>query len=267
MKEIAIEYPFLFFFKRRAFGQLPTSWAELSERQLLAIAGTLGGAEPDHQFLSDLTGIRLKLVRRLSPIQLKAITDQLEFIATAGNSHSDFFVKELKGCKTIKGSNSLKGRNLAAPRRKLDGMPFGQFIFVDSYYNDWIATGKQEALNHFVASLYLLPGETFDQRLIESRVALVSSVDLDIRKAIAFNYGLVIRWLQKAYPLIFHQVGEDNHTKDDSPSGKALANSPWITIFESLVGDDLINRDRYATLPVHAVFRYMTTKYKENARK
>ena len=146
-------------------------------------------------------------------------------------------------------------------------MPFGQFIFADSYYNDWMATKDVKALDNFVASLYLLPGETFDSETIPDRVLTIVSIDLDIRKAIAFNYSLILMWLQKCYPLIFQA------TNDEPDSDSVRANLPrpkqsgWLKLFESLVGEDLINRDRYAELPVNTVFRHLTTKYKDNARK
>jgi hypothetical protein len=75
---------------------------------------------------------------------------------------------------------------------------------------------------------------------------------------------LILVWLQKCYPLIFQEKAETS--QDLSSSDKQPKQSQWLKIFESLVGDDLINRDRYAELSVHAVLRYLTNKYKENAR-
>jgi len=59
------------------------------------------------------------------------------------------------------------------------------------------------------------------------------------------------------------------NSKEDSEKEdvKKVKQSGWLKLFESLVGEDLINRDRYAELPVNTVFRHLTTKYKENAKR
>jgi len=126
-----------------------------------------------------------------------------------------------------------------------------------------MATKDVKALDNFVASLYLLPGETFDSETISQKVWIIVNADIEIRKAIAFNYSLILCWLQKCYPLIFQSPGEDSEKEDV----KKVKQSGWLKLFESLVGEDLINRDRYAELPVNTVFRHLTTKYKENAKR
>ena len=256
MMDIAIEYPFLFF-KRRATGTAPTSWDELTERQFLAISRTIHGAEPDFRFLSVLTGIAQNLLKKLHPYDLLKLSEGIEFVSKAGNVHSEFIIRE------------IRGTDFVCPKPKLGAMPFGQFIFTDSYYNDWMATKDVKALDNFVASLYLLPGETFDSETIPDRVLTIVSIDLDIRKAIAFNYSLILMWLQKCYPLIFQATNDEPVIASEAKQSVSTAakQSGWLKLFESLVGEDLINRDRYAELPVNTVFRHLTTKYKDNARK
>jgi hypothetical protein len=73
-------------------------------------------------------------------------------------------------------------------------------------------------------------------------------------------------WLALAYPLIFQEKAE-NPPSGDKPTDGGRRQSPWIKVFDGLVGDDLINRDRYAELPVHTVLRFMTEKSKERMRK
>lgn len=253
MMDIAIEYPFLFF-KRRATGTAPTSWDELTERQFIAISRTIHGSEPDFRFLSVLTGIDQNLLKKLHPFDLLKLAEGIEFVGKAGNSHFEFIIRE------------IHGTDFVCPKPKLGAMTFGQFIFADSYYNDWMATKDVKALDNFVASLYLLPGETFNSETIPDKVWTIVNIDLDIRKAIAFNYSLILMWLQKCYPLIFQPAIDDSVRADDTHHNIAKQ-SGWLKLFESLVGEDLINRDRYADLPVNTVFRHLTTKYKDNARK
>lgn len=253
MMDIAITYPFLLF-KRKASGKVPTCWEELTERQFIAISRTIHGAEPDFRFLSVLTGIDQSLLKKLHPFDLLKLAEGIEFVGKAGNSHFEFIIRE------------IAGTDFVCPKPKLAAMTFGQFIFSDAYYNDWMATQKETALNNFVASLYLLPGAIFNSETIPDRVWTIVNIDLDIRKAIAFNYGLIMVWLQKCYPLIF-QPSTEPVIANEAKQSVRTQQSGWLKLFESLVGEDLINRDRYADLPVHTVFRHLTTKYKDNARK
>ena len=256
MTNLEIEVPF-FFFTRRIKGTLPGSWGELSERQFIAVSALVNGREIDFQFLSVLTSFPKRLIKALSPYQLAKLSDQFDFIGNGSKSHNAFF------------SARLKGTNLYSPNPKLAGMAFGQFIFADAYYNNWLATKDDETLNKLIAYLYLLEDEEFNEATISGKKLLVEKLPKDLRLSIAFNYSLVVSWLQNAYPLIFQspvhlpdpavkadQIRPDIRTKD----------SGWLKIFESLVGEDLIHRNKYAELPVSVVLNYLTSKYKENAR-
>lgn len=259
MIDIAIEYPSLFF-KRKAKGKAPSSWEELTKRQFIAISRTINGTEPDFHFLSVLTGINQILLKKLSSFDLFKLSEGIDFVGQAGNSHSAFIISKIPGTEFV------------SPKPKLTGMTFGQFIFTESYYNDWMVTKDEKALNSLVASLYLPSNEKFTNETIPIRVGKIENTDSDIRKAIAFNYSLVMIWLQKAYPLIFQTPFENQNPDSDLRTDainrvSSKSQSGWLKLFESLVGDDLINRDRYAELPVHTVLRHLTNKYKENARK
>ena len=252
MTNLEIKVPF-FFFTRRAKGILPGSWSELSERQFIAVSTLVNGREIDFQFLSVLTSFPKRLIKALSPYQLGKLSDQFDFIGNTSKSHNAFFFLKLKGTK------------LYSPKPKLAGMTFGQFIFADAYYNSWLANKDDETLTKLIASLYLFDDEEFNESAISGKKSLVEKLPKDLRLSIAFNYSLIVSWLQNAYPLIFHSPVnlpdpavrvDDIRTKD----------SGWLKIFESLVGEDLIHRNKYAELPVNVVLNYLTVKYKENAK-
>ena len=251
MIDIAIEYPNLFF-KRTATGKAPSTWGELTQQQFIAISRTVNGMEPDFRFLSVLTGIDQNLLQKLSPFDLFKLSEAIDFIGRAGNSYSEFLIPK------------IPGTDFVAPKPKLAGLTFGQFIYTESYYNDWLSAKDETALNKFIASLYLNPNEKFRSETIGFKADIIKLIKMDIRQAIAFNYGLIMIWLQKCYPLIFQDNADSKHASA-SPAGQAKQ-SQWLKTFESLVGDDLINQDRYAELSVHAVLRYLTNKYKESSR-
>ena len=54
--------------------------------------------------------------------------------------------------------------------------------------------------------------------------------------------------------------------KKDEKKKENTKNTGWIKVFDSIVGDDIINSERYATMPVHNVFRYITRKIKEDIK-
>jgi len=255
MTNLEIEVPF-FFFTRRAKGALPGSWSELSERQFIAVSTLVNGREIDFQFLSVLTSFPKRLIKELSPYQLAKLSGQIDFISNTSKSYNAFFSARLKGTK------------LYSPKPKLAGMTFGQFIFAEAYYNSWLATKDDQTLNKFIASLYLLEDEEFNEATISGKKLLVEKLPKDLRLSIAFNYSLVVSWLQQAYPLIFHSSGNlpDPAVRvDDIRPDIRTKDSGWLKLFESLVGEDLINRNKYARLPVNVVLNYLTVKYKENA--
>jgi hypothetical protein len=259
MIDIAIEYQYAFL-KRKAKGKAPSAWDELTERQIIAISRMINGTEPDFRFLSMLTGIGQNLLKKLSPFELFKLTEGIDFVVQAGNSYSTFIIRKIPGTDYV------------SPKPKLAGMPFGQFIFTESYYNDWTSGSGSDSkqnettLNNFIASLYLPSNEKFTNETIPVRVGKIANSELDIRKAIAFNYLLVMIWLQKAYPLIF-QTPSDNQDSSGQVNDIPTKQSGWLKLFESLVGDDLINRDHYAELPLHTVLRHLTNKYKDSIRK
>lgn len=256
MTNLEIEVPF-FFFTRRAKGTLPGSWNELSEKQFIAVSSLVNGREIDFQRLSVLTSLPVRLIKALSPYQLAKLSDQIGFIGNASKSHNSFF------------SSRLKGTKLYSPKPKLAGMTFGQFIFADAYYNSWLANKDHQTLNKFIASLYLFDEEQFKEASIPGKKSLVEKLQKDLRLSIAFNYSLVVSWLQNAYPLIFHSpvhLPDPTVKADDIRPDIRTKDSGWLKIFEALVGEDLIHRNQYAELPVNVVLNYLTAKYKENAR-
>jgi hypothetical protein len=74
----------------------------------------------------------------------------------------------------------------------------------------------------------------------------------------------VREWLSDVYPLIF--IKSDNDEIGKKLKKRQPVNS-WIKIFENLVGDDIVNHDNYANMPIHNIFRFMTAKIKENMKR
>jgi hypothetical protein len=160
------------------------------------------------------------------------------------------------------------GKIFCAPKSKMAGVTFAHFIFVESYFTDYQNNKKLTDLYKFIAALYLEQNRTFDENKITENASLLSGTKPEILEAIVINYVLFREWLAQSYPMIFQQEEEvdENHEKPKR-THKNPGNSGWIKIFENIVGDDLINHDRYAMLPLHNVLRWMTNKIKENLKR
>lgn len=254
MVEVKLYYKpwWLFGRGRQVLGRFPERFEELSERQLVALAGVRKGVISEERFLAVMSGIRVRLIKRLDLFQQFKVAELLETFREPKAFH-DFQLKKIW----------CKDQVLLAPKTKLKGVTFGQFIFADTYFSNYNDTKDKEDLYRFVASVYLPAGMVFNEKLIDTGVELVRRMAPETVEAVYLNYLHVREWLALAYPLIFikpTQLPEGGIKEKKDSMG-------WIKIFEGLVGDDIVNEDRYADLPMHNVFRYMTGRIKENMKK
>lgn len=246
MKDIKITYKWLglvnFSFSRTA----PESWNEVSPKQLIAIAKSYMGEEQDNTFVANMLNIPKYITRRLDPFYVFKIIEAFDFI-------SDF-----------KPRDSLVFKRLncgQAPKHRLSDLSFGRFVFIDTYFYDYAMDESDDSLNKFIACLYWPAKTQFSENLIPQRAAKVAKMDKTFKQAIAINYRLVKDWLGAAYPLVFVSGNE----KANSPERKK--DSPLLKVFDAIVGDDIVNSDKYARMPLHEVLRYITKKIKENAKR
>ena len=250
MTTIELKLPFLWF-HRYVRRMVPQSWTEITGKQLISISDVAPGQESDEVgLLSSLTRLNKKIIKRLSPYVHYSIYKNLEFLTDSEPCSHFFMIQDIPGTRFI------------SPAQKLSRMSFGQFIFCESYYSDWMKSQEPEKLYRFVASLYLQKGERFNPDTIELKINTMKRVNIKILKAIAFNYSMVLRWLQKRYPMVF----QEGKKQDDLELNKMMDTSVWVKLFESLVGEDLIHRDAYADLPVHAILKYLTRKYVDSIK-
>jgi len=247
MQEIEIKYRRLWVpLKKKR--KIPNRWSEISVEQLIAIAEHYLGIAKEYELLAAMCDVSKRLVKRLPVYYRYKLAQQIEFI-TDYKAYNTFIIKHIG--------------NFYAPKPRLEGVSFGQFMFADTYYNDWCMDGKDEDLNKFVACLYLPKNYTFDSNLLYAFEKRASRLEPEIKYAITLNYRLIKEWLTEKYPLIFEKPEADEKKKKKA----AAVGNGWVKIFESIVGDDIIHQDNYARLPVHVVLKFITSKIKENAKK
>lgn len=236
--------------KRRFKRQLPERWEEVSAKQLIAIAHLSIGDIDDNAFFSQLCDVPVKFVKRLGDFQKWMIGQQLLF--TSGYEPWYKFILKLPG--------------LAPPRPRMEGMTFGQLMFVDTFYGDWIEDPSDDNLNKFVGSVYIPAGEKFDSEKVGQYSENAAQLQQAERIAVTLNYRLLKEWLTNLYPTIFVRPEED--PDEDKHKKTSVKNTGgWLVIFESIVGDDIIHQEEYFELSAHTVLRFMAKKIKENAKR
>ncbi|HCY41770.1 MAG TPA: hypothetical protein DHV48_10505 [Prolixibacteraceae bacterium] len=237
-------------------GSMPQFWAELSANQLIAVASLSQNAISELKFLNRMTGIPIRALKKLSDFERYKITENLASVLEM-KAHHRFIIPELKLSKKCR---------LYAPQAKLKAVSFAQFIFADTYFGNYQETGNEADLNKFIASLYLKQDELFDEKHIQLRHSQIGKIDKKIRQAIVLNFQLIHEWLALAYPLIFQKNVQVVENESRNPEPISRNSSPWIKVFQNLVGDDILHDEVWAAKPVNTIFAYMTRKYKENVR-
>ena len=258
MEKITLEYqPFSFLnYTRKINGSFPSNFSELMPKQLIAIVNFLNQKISETMFLEYLTGIKGSVINKLDNFERHNLMKLFDPFMEV-KPHNAFIIPEIK----------TSGKIFCSPKIKLAHLTFAQFIFVESYFTYYQTNKKPNDLHKFIASLYLEQNHNFNENEIAQNAVTILGTKPEILEAIVINYVLIREWLAQSYPLIFEQGEEETDEEKQKPkTHKNPGNSGWIKVFENIVGDDLINHDRYALLPLHNVLKWMTKKIKESLK-
>jgi hypothetical protein len=238
MIAVSVQYkPFGFLWRRTLEKKLPARWSELTPDQIALVPKLYQGTVDDCKLLQVFLGIKKSIAKRIDRYQSYCILRNLKYIREP-ESLDKFIIKKLVGFK--------------APGDKLKDITFGAFIFGDTYYQNYI-TGKTEDLDKFIACFYY-NRFGFEEKNIERNARIIGLTDIRIRWAVAINYGLIREWLAKAYPYVFQKA--ESGQKQEKPGG-------WVGVFDRVVGDDIVNQEKYADKPLSIMLRYLNRKTKE----
>lgn len=256
MVSLEIQYrPFwLLWFKRTIRRSFPVQYSELSKKQFIAVNLLATGETGDISFLSAMTGFSRKMVQRLGKFQRYKLFGVFEGFGIE-KPYNAFIIKSVKA----------GGKTFLPPKPKLAGMTFGQYVFAETLHNTWQTSREKTDLARFVACIYLPMGKTFSENMVTENAALFAKTDVKTLNAISTNWKLISKWLSEAYPLLF--ISDEPGTRSRSVGTEPGTSNTWIKIFDSVVGDDLVNSDRYSALPVNTVFRFLTARIKQNMKR
>ncbi len=255
MNQLTLRYP-LFFWLNRPTRLLklvaPSAWNELSASQMRAVVQLRAGSITENKVLSTFFGIPAFIANRLTPFYKFHLIQLLAFLQYDGASHT-FAIKRLRISPRL---------HLHAPGDKLKGVTFAQFIFADTHWLNYQTTQSPESLALCVAALYSRRNEPFSEAALQSRASVIAKLNPLTLQAIALNYTLVRLWLANAYYLVFQQSQQHNES-ENQPKGNT---SPWIKVFDAIVGDNITAQQEYADLPVNNVLRFMQNRIKNNIK-
>lgn len=247
MIDLAVTYRRLWVTRKRK-GSFPEAWGEVTAPQLIALASSTGLNET--RFIATMTGLSHRWVKLMGDFQRHQVLQLIDWVKT-NQQHDSFIIQHI----------GTGNHHLVAPKPRLKDFTFGQFVFADAWYNEWCDNQNPESTGKLVASLYLKPGTQFTEAAAMANLPVTCRLPMATKEAVALNFRLVLQWLAANYPLVF----SGQHGSKNSESQKKQANG-WVRVFESVVGDDIVNHDRYACLPIHTVLRFLTEKTKQQQR-
>lgn len=271
MTEALIKYQILprmhLNFKRN----IPRQWSELSPQQLLAITAQWENRDndklADNRFIHQVLGIPWFFAKRLHPFEVFELISYMQFLWNT-QPHDSFIISELAGG--------------IAPNPGLEALPFAQFIYIDTWfdaYNKQKPTDNKhqpspqclQALHKFLSAVYRKKGSPFIEKNVKDRAHLFQNIDPATQQAVVTNYMLIREWLFNRYKYLFpRKKKQEEEKKPDLNRAQKFKLGPqtpdeqgWPHIFELLVGDDIINNDKYAKMPTHRVLSFLNRKIKD----
>ncbi|TLX73689.1 hypothetical protein E9993_14625 [Labilibacter sediminis] len=225
----------------------PECWEELTPSQFIALVRVMKGDISEDDILVEMLDLPHKTVENLDLYQRYTLGQLLEFIQNKA-PFNRFVIQDISGLKP--------------PEDGLNDVTFGEFMYIDTFYADYQQSNSNDDLLNLVSCIYVRPAKTGERPEFNGRVdtTRVKTFHLLQREAIAMNYGLIRTWLEEAFPEVFPQQKEASGKPQKQSNG-------WIDVYDSIVGDDLVNAEKYFNMPCTEVLRYMNKKVKENRKK
>jgi hypothetical protein len=248
--KLTLKYrPLLWPFKRTLNIDVPTEWRDCTQGQLLAVLRAGDAGATDAGFISQYCNIPLLVARRIPKFSQIMIIEEITKM-----QKSKFTGRFYVSC-VICGKEKLY-----APAYRMKGLTFGQFIFVDAWFNDEDPASRAKFITH----LYLPKNEKFDDEKCLARAEKLK-ISQHIIEGILLNYRMFYDYFAEAYPLLFHAADPEPDPKKKTSDYKYDPRG-WLKVYESVIGKDIINADKYADVPVNQMFRFLTEQLKQQAR-
>jgi hypothetical protein len=215
----------------------PDCWEELTPRQLIMAACVFKETISDDHLIAAMLGLKKRVVKGLTAYQKFTLIGLLKFLETY-KPYYEFIIPEIAG--------------LRRPLPRLKNETFGCFIFAETYFERYASTSEPEYLSKFIACFYR--ESPFKESDIAGRAKIIADQPLILQEAIFINYILIREWYTEEYPLVF-KPAEDQSRKE---------RSTWLDVYDAVVGDDIVQQEQYANLPISTVLRYLNKRIQSN---
>lgn len=245
MTQVSIQYPRLIFRSRKNLVEIniPPRIGDLTKDQWMAFVGKLTRSLTDNQVLQLFYGLDIRIINRMGAVYQHHLLKMVPGVESI-KPVSHFFIPTIL--------------NLKGPGNKLRNLSWAEFMFIDNYFRD--AKRDDQALNKMIAVLYRrhIRGterrEAFDESGISAAAERISELPAILKLSVYYNWMAIREWLGINFTYLFQKSSDK---KDQA--------TLWIPIYEkAIIGDDLINSDKYANLPAIQVLKYLNNKLKEN---
>lgn len=243
MKEIQLKYS-KGLCSRTIKLHVPSAYNEMKQHQFIAVAAIANGLIGEIYFFKRYFGLAESLLVRLDEFQLYQLGETLNFLKT-DKPDGKMLLREINGVK--------------APHDKLAGMSLQQFMTVDTFFSWYKLTKKTSWIEQMACNLFMREGEDFFSEYPEPDIAyrekltLFEGWDEELKMATLLQWSLIKVWLSKVYPELF-APGDDSQKEEPSK---------WLDIFDSFVGDEVADMDKYKRMECMDALRIMNRRIKE----
>lgn len=239
--------------------QVPERYGEMNEHQYRAAILRLMNFAEWGTFWESFAGIPPRFFGSLPEWMHLEMDKLLVFVPKLDESLNYFIIPRLPL------SGTLRRSHFHAPEARLTSMSLQQFMAADNFFSFYTVTQRETFVDRLVASLYLMPHETFvieDERdklvpLEKRELYIHNHVPVEVRFGVFVNWIFIKNWLTGLFPHLFQRGKSD---------GKPKA-SDWLPLFDSFVGDNIPFIGYYQRMPCMDAFRIIDGKIKQQNEK
>ncbi|MDT8394249.1 MAG: hypothetical protein RQ761_10410 [Bacteroidales bacterium] len=261
MSDILIKYrpiPFVPVYRtlKRSF---PDKWHELSQEQFMHLSLYFENPLPDLKDkimllkkCLDLRGYVFYGFDHYQVHMLLPLFDWMENIA-----FNKVFIERF----------NAGGMDFYGPKDGFENLSFDEFIVADTYFVRFLNSKDLGDLFRMAYALYR-PMDPAGTRALINEVDLdqhrdqISKINPHLLLAIVFNYRIVRRWIEQAYPLVFPGTASDEATQKHQ---KKIPTPKWTKVRSQLAGDVIADIPRIGKLPLHTVLHALSERIKKSA--
>jgi hypothetical protein len=282
MKKLTIQKTILKIIGLKISGDLPEHWAEIPEKSFLAYSEAYTALyfnqEANKQQLAEatiklrtilfpsLTGIKARHIKRIPAPLMVGETGIISFtdFLLQPDPVTSFYIKKIRAGR----------KTLHAPDDNFSGVTFGEFIYADTYYLQYLETKEKELLHKFIAVLFRpkqaktnpespeFTGfrQKFNEKTINARSKRIKMLKNLKKQAILSNYTIIRSNLIKGYPYLF-----PTQKQTDQPR-ESVNTQMWVHIVNQ-IRPRWQSNDTILNLPFREALTDLDRQIAENAQK